>query len=269
VLPILLSVVAIAAWRSFSSPTGSAGRLRAELRDNPVVLYGLLAVVALWLTLGTPFGLWKVARALPAFTFIRVPSRFSMLEFLALAVLAGFGFERLTRGLRRGTASVAALLAMAILIAEFFAAPLELRLTVVERPAAERWLAQQAKPFAMAEVPVPDSLSEVTQALWETRYMLHSTAHWQKTIHGYSGVDTPGHIALRNALTRFPDEASLTLLADRGVDWVIVHPQLYAESERADAEARIAQYADRLVLAFTSPDGRVYRLRTTDRSAPK
>src|SRR6185503_14218767 len=91
---------------------------------------------------------------LPGMNFIRIPSRFMLLGILALAILAGIGFDGLTDRLGRRTLLAAAMIAGALLIAEFAAMPLETIVYPIEIPAIDRWLDSQAKPFAIAEVPL-------------------------------------------------------------------------------------------------------------------
>ena len=57
--------------------------------------------------------------------------------------------------------------------------------------------------------------------------MFHSTAHWQKTVAGYSGMQTAFHGMLFGQLQTFPDAASLDTLAGVGVAKIIVHTDLY------------------------------------------
>jgi hypothetical protein len=42
--------------------------------------------------MGPPLGIWPLVYWLPGLNFIRVPSRFTILALLGLAVLAAFGF---------------------------------------------------------------------------------------------------------------------------------------------------------------------------------
>jgi hypothetical protein len=88
--------------------------------------------------------------------------------------------------------------------------------------------------------------------------MLHTTEHWQKTVHGWSGLQPPGHLVLWDRLTRFPDEASLRSLAEFQVDYIIVHTDLYPAGEWAEVERRLAAYGDRLALRYTDGTSRVY-----------
>jgi hypothetical protein len=93
--------------------------------------------------------------------------------------------------------------------------------------------------------------------------MQHSTAHWQKIVHGYSGVEPHHYTQLQDKLSRFPDDESLNALADLGVTYVVMHPYLYEydETDLAEVEARFEHYRDWLRVEYVSRDGRVYSLR--------
>jgi hypothetical protein len=88
--------------------------------------------------------------------------------------------------------------------------------------------------------------------------MLHSTAHWQKTVHGYSGTRAPLHDQLYLKLRRFPDDDSLGELARLGVGYVVVHTELYPAGEWSEVASRIDRYAAWLRLEHVAGQGRVY-----------
>jgi hypothetical protein len=91
--------------------------------------------------------------------------------------------------------------------------------------------------------------------------MLHSTMHWQKTVHGWSGLQPPDHLALYDRLMHFPDEDSLRSLAEFRVDYVVVHSDLYAPAEWMQIKRRLAAYQERLELRYGDDTGRVYALK--------
>jgi hypothetical protein len=269
-LPIVLALVAIA------GPARAGHDDRSRTR-RAILFYGLLTIVSVWLTLGPPVGLWPLVYWLPGLNFIRVPSRFMLLAILGLAVLAGFGGEHLSHSLNPGhedtkaRSKISLLRVFApswlplLLLAEFASMPLGLDPYRVEIPPIERWLAAQPKPFVVAEVPLP---SRSDLGAWERRhtaFMLHSTAHWQKTVHGYSGLRLPLHVQLYDELTRFPDEASLASLERIGVTYVVVHTDWYREGERLQVDQRFEPWRDRLRLVHSEGEGRVYAL-SVDRS---
>jgi hypothetical protein len=216
------------------------------------IFYVLLTVVSVLLAAGP---LWPYVYWLPGFNFIRGPSRFMILAMVGLSVLAAMGFERLQSMVSPRRRVVVLGIVSTLLVGEFIAIPFRTVPYAVSLPAADRWLNGQPKPFVVAEVPV--------QPLdrYQTAYMLHSTAHWQKTVHGYSGMRPPLHEKLYSQMRRFPDDESIRALAELGVTYVVVHISEYHEAgEWEDVERRFSGYGNRLTMEFQDRTARVYRL---------
>jgi hypothetical protein len=256
-----VTVVIFAALALLPSRTPGLGQdWRARLRRNSAVFYVLLAVLAVWLFLPPPVGLWPHLYALPGMNFIRVPSRFMILAMLALGVAMGAGFDRVFGALRAPMRSAAAAVVGMLLLAEYASMPLYNVPFAVEIPAIDRWLDTQPKPFAIAEVPVPSPGNLGAYERQQTMAMLHSTAHWQKTVHGYSGIRPALHQRLNLELTAFPDETSLRSLRELGVRYVVVHEEMYPPERRAEIEARYARHAGDLRLEKIEGPGRIYTI---------
>lgn len=219
------------------------------------LFYALLFVISIWLMLAPPYGLWPHVFTLPGFSLMRSPTRFMIVGILALGVLAGFGVDRLTAGAPRPTAIVAV-----ALLAEFACFPVWTDPMRVAIPAADRWLASRPMPFVVAEVPDPPTAYLGASERRQTQFMIHSTAHWQRTVHGYSGFRLDLHTELYNKLVQFPDPASLDALEQLGVTYVVVHTDLYSDEERAATVARLPIYANRLREVYADADARVYAL---------
>ena len=228
----------------------------APVRRNPTAFYLLLAALCVGLALGPPYGLWQFVYWLPGFSFIRGSSRFMVLGLLATAVLAGLGFDRLRARLAPGPRRAAAVVAGGLLLAEFAMIPYRGVPYRHEIPAVDLWVARQQKPFAVAEVPVTWS------ARYHSNYMLHSMAHWQKTVHGYSGIQPALHDLLYDQLKLFPSEDSVRHLAQLGVTYVIVHSSWFSPEERAVVEQRLPAFGSWLKLEYTDGDSRVYSIRS-------
>jgi hypothetical protein len=219
-------------------------------RGDMRLFYVLLAIVCAVLAIGPPYGPWQYLYRLPVLSFIRVPSRFTILGVLALGVVAAFGFERLTSALTPRRRSAAALIVGALFIAESAVVPFEVVPNPIAIPPIDRWLRSQPKPFTVAEVPPADPAI----------YMLHSMAHWQRTVHGYSGW-VPGLTGeIQATLNQFPDPASLDRLAALGVTYIVVHSELYPADEWKSVEAGIGQQTGRLHLQHVEGSGRAYLL---------
>jgi hypothetical protein len=238
-------------------------RWTSARRRDPVAFYGLVTVVSLWLSIGPPLGLWPLVYRWPGLSFIRVPSRFTVMAVLGLAVLAGAGFERLSARLslspRRRLVLASAI--AALLVAEFAAIPLATVPYRIDIPMADRWLASRPAPFAVAEVPLPDPANAGAFERRQTTYMLHSMAHWQGTVHGYSGIRAPLHEELYLQLRHFPDEVSLRNLSRLGVGYIVVHTELYPPGEWPLVESRIGRFDAWLRLEHVAGSGRIYSLR--------
>ena len=226
-----------------------------------VGFYVVLALLSLWACLGPGYVLYTTLyRLLPGFDLIRVPSRLAVLTLLALAVLAAKGLDRLIAplaGRRRAAAGAAAIL---LLTGELAAFPLETRPYSLDLPVIDRELASRPRPFSVVELPVADPANATQSARLHSHYMLHSMAHWQPMVNGYSGIVPPRHERLFRILTAFPDTASLRELESLGVTYAVVHREFCTEAEWARFTERAAAFPDRLRLEAETSDGRLYAL---------
>jgi len=247
-----------------------AERLRADRRTpigarlpdrrNPVPVYAALVAVSVWIAIGPPLGAWPYLYRLPGFNFIRVPSRFMVLAMLGIAVLAGAGFERLTARVPSARPLLGAI-AGALLAAEWAVFPLSIAPVRVDVPAIDRWIASQTNAAVIAEVPLPSPRNLGESERRHTAYMLHSTAHWRKTVEGYSGFRPKLHEWLYEELTAFPDDVSLRHLTALGVTHVVVHVSEYEAGEWEEVKRRLASFGERLRLEHEEDGGRVYAIR--------
>jgi hypothetical protein len=107
---------------------------------------------------------------------------------------------------------------------------------------------------------VPDSANFAIRDRAASQFMLHSMAHWQPMVEGYSGIYPPTYGDLYWPLTKFPDDECLRMLARIGVTYVVVHLDLMPENERAPFEARVAARAPFVQLEHAADLGRVYSI---------
>jgi asparagine N-glycosylation enzyme membrane subunit Stt3 len=252
----LLTRVPFAAWGWVRSswPAARASGTRG--------LYLTMLLVTIWLTIGPPLGLWQWVYWIPGLSFIRVPSRFMLLGFLALGILAAIGFGRLTARLKPGKQRTALAVVVLLLAGEFAFIPIGVRPYTVVTPPIDLWLATQPKPFSVVELPIPPGSHVAITARRNLIYMLHSMAHFQPLVQGYSGTAPPGYVERERLLMRFPDEASVRMLAELGVTYASVHIDAYTAGELVDVEAGLARLVDDgwLRLAHAEAGGRVYTI---------
>lgn len=240
-----------------SSPGGhAAGTTRTPAHQKRVIaLYGTIALLAGWASLGPAGGLYTVLfETVPGFGMLRAPARLGIVAALSLAVLAGVGVTRLARG--RWTAAITAGL-LVVAVAELAAIPYP-HYEAPRFPAAYRMLAQlPAGP--VAEFPYFNRRMEYPRHAY---YMVGSTTHWRTLVNGYSDVIPQDFRAEVNDLAEFPSQLAFDILARHDTRYVLLHRRLYGEEEWQTLAARAAQFHHRLRPIFWDDDARLYEVVT-------
>jgi hypothetical protein len=255
---LVLAAIAVVSWRP----------VRRTLRADVIGFFLLTAIVALLMFTTWPVPVWSYVYSLPGFNFIRVPSRFVVIVLLSLAMLAAAAFDRMTAAWSMRSKAAGAGLLTALLLMEYNSYPFNGVPFAIDLPAVDRWLDTQPKPFAIAEVPLPSAGDAGAYERSQTRAMLHATAHWQKTVHGYSGIRRPLHDRLYEVLTTFPERGSVEALRDVGVTYVVVHGGDYTADRWRQVDALLAQSSD-LRLAHADGADRVYAITSRASSATR
>ncbi len=225
-----------------------------EARTIATVSMAILAILTFWLALGPSFGLYRLGYAIvPGFDLIRVPSRFFLLTLTALSTLAALGLDRIRRPLVVWTL---------ILLATIECIPLawESPHDPIVTPPIDAWLAAQPKPFRLVELPIPLPDNSVRQARVHSEFMIHGAAHWQPMVNGYSSLVPPFHMKLYAELHEFPTERGLAELERMGVNYIVVHTDMYQPDRWAEKENAIAAFGRRIRLARVEGEGRAYEL---------
>ena len=243
------------AWRGPDRQRDASGPEGGYRRDT-IVFYGIVALVAFWISFGPSAGLYRVLFAtIPVFSLLRAPSRIGIVVVLALAMLLAIG---LATGLSRlaprrrtlATASIAVALA-----AELVTAPLAMR----DAPPvneAYRWLAT-ARLGPVLELPF---FYERTDYPRHARYMSASGWHWQPLINGYSDHIPPEFRELAPLLHGFPSHDAFLQLRERRARYVLIHFDLYGRRDRVRLTERLAAYAAYLTPRVTDGDVHLYEI---------
>ncbi len=239
----------------------AGGRLR-EIS----ILYGGLAAMAFWASLGPDAGLYRILNSIvPGFSLMRAPSRFGVVVAFALSVLAGVSISallaRLTGPARTGTApgfrwaphvsrrsSIAAVLVTAAAVLEL-KVPLAFSAAPPLEPAYGILATLPTRP--VIEMPFYSRRSGSLR----TQYMLNSTAHWMPLVNGYSSHIPREFVENTEALVGFPSLEAFAILERYRVGYAVFHLHLFSPDERADVLARLQAFNRYLVRRYG--DGRV------------
>lgn len=183
-----------------------------------LVLFAALGVVGVLVALGghTPYYRFFFQSFGQVFRAIRAPSRGIVLFDLALAVLAAWGLALLLRGRRRRARVLWTGAAVAVLVTEYRAFPLELHPVEARAPAVYRWLAGLELPGAVVEWPLG--------LVYDFDYVFRQAQHQQPLLNGYSGFFPSSYVELEIELKKRPIPDSVwARMGDLGAAVVVYH----------------------------------------------
>ena len=83
---------------------------------------------------------------------------------------------------------------------------------------------------------------------------------WQPMVNGYSSLVPPLHEKLYRELYEFPTETGLSELERMGVNYVIVHTDMYQPDRWAGKEKALASFPERIRLLRVEGEGRAYAI---------
>jgi hypothetical protein len=278
---LLTQVLLAAAVALLCSPR--ARRWAREAIGSPVAWFALFALAAFVLSLGPePRSNGRALKGLalypyfyeyvPGFDALRVPARFGMAVMAFLAVLAGFGAQRVIAASRRATLVAVAL--AGVVVAESIAVPLPVSLPIGsgagyatpprQLPTGARpsplnsYLAELDSDAALIVFPFGD-------LTWDVRYTYESTLHWKPLVNGYSGWAPPWYARVGPVLRRpleHPDIA-WKLVMQSAATYAVVRRDAYHERGEMVAVSRwleshgarpVAEFPQAVVLALPSRD---------------
>ena len=204
----------------------------------------------------------------PVFNGLRAPARLGIFVLFFLALLAAWGHAAIEQALRPATAPpstrirthVLAVVICAVLMLEYWVAPLKLVKYPNSPAPLQAWLARQPR-GVVAEMPLAPAHLLPGE---DPRYEYLSTFHWQPSINGYSGYYPPSYLERVDRLQAFPAAPATRVLQRSGVRYVVVHLGSYTQSEAASVLSALV-LNDAYVHLGSFSDGRaiaeVYMLR--------
>ncbi|MBI4800137.1 MAG: hypothetical protein HY794_15695 [Desulfarculus sp.] len=195
--------------------------------------YLLLAVVALWASLGPRWGLYALLyKLVPGFDALRVPARLAVLVSLAWAMLAAWGWQRLAWWRPWGDKARRLLLAglAGFILLESCSLPVPWLKVYDFTPPVYQWLAGQDQGSVVFEVPTMGHLGDQAR---DARYLYWSSKHGQTLVNGYSGFFPRDYQQLAILAGRLPEAGELLPeLRRRGTRFLVLHLKEYPQASR-------------------------------------
>ena len=210
-----------------------------------------IATIGFVMSLGTltPLYAW-VYELVPPFQSLRVPSRFAILPFFSVAVLAGIGFSQLSRHL-----------------SPTWCGPLAVCLLILAT--IEGWHGVQYRPVDW-QLPIYRVLADVDDGPVvelpiyhggrfnrNAFYLLGSTVHWKPLVNGFGNDRPPDFDKTAAVISWFPSLPAVAQLQTLGVRYVVVHTDSIS-----DIRGRLARAEGRSDVTLIAQHGsdRLYRI---------
>lgn len=205
--------------------------------SNEAIVYLVGLVAAFEMSLGFyGYTFSFLYRYVPVFDGLRAPARLGIFAVFFLAILAAYGHATVEAAISRRARFVLLVGISAVLLLEYWVAPLRLVPFPNEPPPLYAWLARQPRGVvAEFPMPAPDTLPGI-----EPRYAYMSTFHWMPLVNGYSGYYPPSYLSRLGPMNRIPNDSAVEALVRAGVRYVIVHPDLFDAGRRNDVLADIS-----------------------------
>jgi hypothetical protein len=164
-------------------------------------------------------------KVLPLYGSLRVPMRYAVYVELFLSVLAGCGAASLLSKVKHGAAPFLGAALLALVLLDFL--PPRWTLTPVAGRPVDLWLRQQPPDGAVAQFPF---------ILADEQSLLYATLIHEKPYIGalYGSFPTAQFRAVKPILDEFPSPASLDLLRDLGVRYVVIEMKWYDDLDYLD-----------------------------------
>ncbi len=188
-----------------------------------VALYAVTTLVVVQLSFGLNGTVYRLLLGqVSALQGFRALARFGVLAGCTIAILAALGTQALLARVpfspRWRRAFVP--LVLVVMAVEYSNRPLSLAYGLTAAPPdLYRALSHgEAGPIVELPLPDPDALPGA-----DPEYEAWSLWHWRPLLNGYSGYYPEHYLRALPVLRLFPDTASLTLLRERNVKYVVVH----------------------------------------------
>ena len=253
-IAVILAIIGFRALRRSrlpsAAPAGRFRRLRAIGRwgeKGYFVLLGccgfvlslgpVLQIAGRWAWIPLPFAVCFFV--IPGFSSMRVPGRFAVLVALAVATLAGIGFD----ALRRRHPKTPLFLFTGFLLGGIALAwcPEIPFVPVPDRasmPPVYAWLAQEPGSDPVLEFPMPKNVREENAT--HARRQFWVLYHKKPRLDGVSGFVSNSYELFRAQMVDFPAPPTIQLAWARGARTLIVHYEDYSPARRAQMREQVS-----------------------------
>jgi hypothetical protein len=153
-------------------------------------------------------------RIFPFLSITRIWARYMILGMLVLGVVAGVGAGRLAQRFPRYTPVAFTILIVLVFVEGLISPYISITEVLSNARPIDRWLATQPRPVSLIEYPLPTA---------NKLAMYRQLLHHQRVVNGYASIEPSYLQQATPILGTWPTTASLDLLREWQVDYVLVN----------------------------------------------
>ena len=158
-------------------------------------------------------------QSMPMFSRLRTFKRFGVFVLLSISVLSGLGIDRFREGVSARIWKITAPLLFLLVMFEVYPGPYK-NFAIVEPRPVDYWLAEQSSDGAVVQFPF-NQVEDQDQ-------VYNTLTHGKPFIGGFFNAFPPKqYLEIRPVMEGFPDEASLALLRNLQVKFILVDGTAY------------------------------------------
>jgi hypothetical protein len=177
----------------------------------------------------------------PLYAKLRAFMRFGIFVLVFISSAAGLGLAAMLQQFKPGWKPFFAAAVIFLILFDFYPGPYK-EFTKVEARPVDTWLASQEGSGAVAQFPF--TIAE------DQEHTYYTLVHGKPYICGFFNAFPPAQYArIKPILNQFPDEASVKLLKELGVQYILVDPSYYPD------QVEMRRAAESLGLKFITRQG--------------
>ncbi|MCW1296096.1 MAG: hypothetical protein OH319_00245 [Candidatus Parvarchaeota archaeon] len=208
-------------------------------KNKEIIFWGFIAILFMILSMGTFSNAWILHYTkildiplkdlslftflwnnMPYFSFLRGPSRFSIITLISLCIISSIFYTTLIKKIKFKSKDLIGIIILILVILDFTVAPISTIKPILTQK-AYLWLKEQPGDFTILEYPL-FSHAHVVNKL----YLIHIPIHEKKIVNGYSTLISSKYQSILPVLNNITSNEAYELLKKYHVKYVLVHPYL-------------------------------------------
>lgn len=164
---------------------------------------------------------------LPFFSSMRALMRFGLFALLFIPTIAAFGFIEIQKKFKYPWKVIFTIVILGLVFFDFYAGTYTNRLSQPQPRPVDIWLADQPQEGSLVQMPFSESVDQAQ--------IYYSIFHQKPFVGGFFNANKPiQYQRIEPVLNNFPDQDSLNLLNELGVEYIVLNHEAYEDLDEVE-----------------------------------